>query len=120
MKPITVEKYGAIFRLSEEQLFEAAGHTDPRFQRRAKIIKTPPAPEAWELYRAAVAGLAALEAYEGTYYGMDAGTPEVFEPEPTSTVEYLETVDDWLARCRTLAQEDVNNRKTARRLDPNP
>lgn len=100
-----LQKFGATMKISEEVLFGIRSYQDPRYERRATIYKVPPTPEAWELYRAAVVGLAALEAYDGTMFGgPDYGT-EVPEPEPTTTVYFLETVDEWLDRCRALERE---------------
>ena len=90
--------------VSAEALYSSLSAMDSRFERKATRTATPPTPEAWERYHAAKAGLAALEAYEGTEWGgPDYGT-EVNEPQPTVTYDYLETVEEWLARCRSLAQ----------------
>ncbi|WP_159702423.1 hypothetical protein [Arthrobacter sp. 18067] len=120
MKPNEVRKFGGTIKLSDEQYFEDMGWRDPRYLRMGKVTKTPATPEAWEQYRAAVAGLAALEAYDGTRWDYGSGAPDIPEPEPTSTIEYLETVDEWLDRCRAMAHEDAASRKTSRRLDPKP
>lgn len=103
MKMLPDGKFSMSIKLSEEQVFSMRAWKDPRFDRKANKITTPPTPETWERYRAAKAGLEALEAYEGTDWGgPDYGT-EVHEPAPTITFEYLETVEEWLARCRALA-----------------
>lgn len=99
---IPAGKIHASIVVSDEQLFSSMAWRDPRFDRKAIKTTTPPSPEAWERYRAAKAGLEALEAYEGTEWGgPDYGT-EVHEPDSTVTYEYLETVEEWLARCKGL------------------
>ena len=92
-------------RLSAEQVFSHRAMSDPRYERKATRTSAPPTPEAWARYRAAKAGLAALEAYEGTEWGgPDYGT-EVPEPVPTLTFEYHETIEEWLDRCRDMSAE---------------
>ena len=98
-------KFGATIKISDEQLFDARGIADPRYARRHVKSYTPATPEAWDRYRAAAAGLAAFEAYEGSRYGGPDYGNEVPEPEPTTTIDYLETVDEWLDRCRALDRE---------------
>ena len=104
-KPIIVQKLGATMTISDEQLFTGRSLWDPRYRRRADITQAPPTPEAWDRYRAAVAGLAAFEAYEGSRHGGPDYGNEVPEPEPAITIEFLETVDEWLDRCRALDRE---------------
>ncbi|MDF9748651.1 hypothetical protein [Arthrobacter sp. ES3-54] len=98
-----MKKVYATMVFSSEMIYTEKAWTDGRYARKAIRTEAPPTSEAWERYRAAKAGLAALEAYEGTEWGgPDYGT-EVPEPEPTVTFEYLETHDEWLARCDTLS-----------------
>jgi hypothetical protein len=100
-----LQKFGAITMVSDEQLFTLLSYRDKRYLRKANKIITLPTQEMWEWYRAAVAGLQALEAYEFTEWGgPDYGT-EVLEPQPKTTYEYLETHDEWMARCRELRKE---------------
>jgi len=101
----TLQKYGAIMHISDEQLFVQMGYADKRYERKANKIITLPTSEDWGLYHQAVRGMLAMKAYEGTEWGgPDYGT-EVHKPEPQTTYEYLETNDEWLARCRALRQE---------------
>jgi hypothetical protein len=103
--PINVVKFGATVQVSEEMAFEARALFNARYQRRHTKAYQPAPPEAWERYRAAVAGLAAFEAYEGSQYGGPDYGNEVPPPEPTITIDYLETRDEWLTRCRALDTE---------------
>jgi len=101
----TLQKFGAIHIISDEALFDLMAYDDKRFERKANKVITLPTSEDWGLYHQAVRGKMAMEAYEGTEWGgPDTGT-EVHKPEPKTTYEYLETHDEWLARCRVLRQE---------------
>ena len=100
-----LQKFGAIHLISDEQLFMLMALTDSRYERKANKVINLPTQETWEKYRAALAGLNALKAYEFTEWGgPDYGT-EVPRPTSTTTYEFLETNDEWLARCRALRQE---------------
>jgi hypothetical protein len=78
---------------------------NPEFERKREYKTVEPTPEVWGRYYAALAGLRALNAYEHTEWGgPDYGT-EVPEPTPTKEVIWLETHDEWLARCRKLQKE---------------
>lgn len=97
-----VNKVGYTIRISDEVYFEGRGHQDERFRRRSRRTEVRPSADVWARYYAAVAGLRALEAYEWTMFGgPDYGT-EVPEPSVTYEYEYLETIDEWLARCRCM------------------
>lgn len=105
VKPISVHKLGATIQISDELFYADKAAQDPRYTRRYTSTKQPPTAEAWERYRAAVAGLAAFEAYEGSMYGGPDYGNEVPEPEPVTTFEFLETAEEWLERCRALDRE---------------
>lgn len=101
----TLTKMSAVFQISDEQLFILMGYEDKRYDRKHIRHESEPTAEDWALYHQAVRGKLAMEAYEGTEWGgPDTGT-EVHKPEPRVTYEYLETHDEWLARCRALRQE---------------
>lgn len=95
------KNYAAV-SISAEVLFMEMSWRDPRYVRKANRTSTPPTAEAWERYRAAKAGMAALEAYEGTEWGGPDCRTEVHKPEPTVEFDYLETHDEWMARCRSI------------------
>lgn len=100
-----LQKFGAIHIISDEQLFTLMEMTDKRYERKATRHESEPTSEDWGLYHQAVRGKLAMEAYEGTEWGgPDTGT-EVHKPKPRVTYEYLETHDEWLARCRALREE---------------
>lgn len=102
-----ITKTYACVQLTDEQLFRYAAYRDERYERKAKQIAVEPTPEVWARYYAAVKGFQALEAYEFTEWGgPDYGT-EVPEPHTTYRYEYLETTEEWLARCRKLREEGV-------------
>ena len=103
----TLQKYGAVMQISDGQLFNVIGVSDERYRRKATKIINLPTQETWDRYKAAVAGLQALKAYEFTEWGGPDYDTEVPEPYPTHTYEYLETNDEWLARCRALRQESA-------------
>lgn len=105
MKALSVGKMTVTMHISDEQLFTIMAMSDKRYERKANKIITLPTPEEWNLYRKAVTGLRALEAYEGTDWGSPESEPSVDKPYPKHTYEYLETNDEWLARCRALRQE---------------
>ncbi|NWL34444.1 hypothetical protein [Paenarthrobacter nitroguajacolicus] len=93
--------------ISAEMLYMEKSLTDPRYDRKATRHETPPTAEDWALYSQALAGLRALEAYEGTEWGgPDYGT-EVNEPQPRVTYEYHETHEEWLARCHKLDRSEA-------------
>lgn len=97
-----LNKVPAYIKISPEVYFEGLGHQDERFRRRHRRTEVKPTPEVWARYYAALAGLRALEAYEWTMFGgPDYGT-EVPEPSSTYEYEYLETNEEWLARCRSM------------------
>jgi len=99
---VKINKNYVAIRFSAEMIYSEKSWTDGRYARKSIRTEKPPTPEAWARYHAAKAGLAALEAYEGTEWGgPDYGT-EVPEPEPTVTYEYLEAHDEWLARCAAM------------------
>jgi hypothetical protein len=90
------------FRLTHEQIYMHRALSDDRYGRKHNRHETPPTSEDWALYHQAVQGLKALEAYDGTEWGgPDYGT-EVHKPEPRVTYEWLETHDEWIARCREM------------------
>ena len=100
-----INKNHMTIKVTAEQLYDMKSWSDGRYARKGIRGHEDPTPEAWERYRAAKAGLEALEAYEFTEWGgPDYGT-EVPEPEPIATCEYLETHEEWLARCAKLASE---------------
>jgi hypothetical protein len=102
----TLKKYGAVIHISDEQLYSLLGINDVRYLRQANKVITLPTSEDWALYHQAVQGLRAMEAYEGTEWGgPDTGT-EVHKPEPRVTYEWLETHDEWIARCHALRQAE--------------
>lgn len=105
MLPDSLNKYSAIMLISEEAIFTEMGYGDERYLRKGNRVINLPTQETWDRYRAAVRGFQALEAYEFTEWGgPDYGT-EVPEPQPIRAIEWLETNDEWLARCRALRQE---------------
>jgi hypothetical protein len=99
-------KLSATIQISDEALFAGLSYGfDSRYERKANKVITLPTSGDWGLYHQAVRGKLAMEAYEGTVWGgPDYGT-EVHKPEPKVTYEWLETHDEWLARCRALRQE---------------
>lgn len=104
--PEGLTKYSAVMHISDEQLYILIGYGDKRYLRGAIVTETPPTSEDWALYHQAVQGLRALEAYDGTEWGgPDTGT-EVHKPEPRVTYEWLETREEWIARCHALRQAE--------------
>ena len=101
----TIFKMGAVMQVSDEQLFELMGYSDSQYKRKANKIIHLPTQETWAQYYAAVGALRVLKEYEFTEWGGPDYDTEVPEPYPTNTYEYLETHDEWLARCRALRQE---------------
>ena len=101
----TLTKHSAVIHISDELLFQDRAYVDARYDRKHIRHWSEPTAEDWALYHQAVRGKLAMEAYEGTEWGgPDTGT-DVHKPEPRVTYEYLETNDEWLARCRALRQE---------------
>jgi len=102
---LKLHKNSVAIRISAEAVYSERMWFDGRYARKAIRTETPPTPEAWARYYRAKDGLRSLEAYEFTEWGgPDYGT-EVPEPEPTVTFDYLETHDEWLARCAKLETE---------------
>jgi len=100
-----IHKNYVAIRMSPEAVYFERMMFDGRYARKATRTETPPTPEVWARYYAAKAALLALEAYEFTEWGgPDYGT-EVPEPEPAVKFDYLETSDEWLARCEQLERE---------------
>lgn len=104
---VPLNKFGMAMNLSAEVFYSLLSGKDPRYERKCKRIEAAPTPEAWARYYQALAGLRALEAYEGTDWGGPEYGTEVYKPSPTVTYEYLETTEEWLARCRALREENV-------------
>lgn len=100
-----IQKFGAIFHFSEEWEFQARAFLDPRYARKAEYKTVEPTPEVWARYYAAKNALRVLHDYEHTEWGgPDYGT-EVPEPTATQEVTFLETHEEWIARCRELQKE---------------
>lgn len=101
-----IDKNSYVISLSHEQVFMNRALSAPRYYRKGNRVETPPTSEDWSLYHQAVQGLKALKAYEGTEWGgPDYGT-EVHKPEPRITYEWLETHDEWIARCLAIEKEE--------------
>lgn len=106
MLPESLRKYGAIQFISDEQLYVLLGSNDSHYIRKHVETTVPPNSEDWWRYHQAVQGLRALQAYEGMDWGSPESEPEVEPPRPKVTFEWLETHDEWIARCHALRQAE--------------
>ena len=104
MIPDGIMKIGAIQMISDEALFRDMGYRNPEFQRKANVTEIPPSAAVWARYYTALVAVQALQAYEFTKWGGPDYDTEVREPEPTLEFEYLETHEEWLARCREIVK----------------
>jgi hypothetical protein len=93
---------GVTVPLSDEQLFTVMAIDNPEYERKAIKTVVAATPEDWALYHQAKRGLLAVRAYEGS---MGAEEVEIPCPKPRTEYHFLETVEEWLARCRTLREE---------------
>lgn len=110
-EPYAFERIIATFWGSEARAYSWLGNTDKRFARRFRTVTVEPSDADWAAYRAAAAGLEALKAYEFTAWDVTDygdGIPEVMEPRSRKRTEWLETEEEWLARCHAL-REDMEN-----------
>lgn len=106
MLPDVTKTYASI-QLTDEQLFSYGSFNDPRYERKAKRIETPPTLDDAKAYAKAKEAMKVLQDYAWMEWGgPDYGT-EVFPPSSTVTYEYLETAEEWLARCRKLREEGI-------------
>jgi len=88
--------------ITDEQFF---GFMGGEYERKGRRIVTPPTAEDMARYEKAKAAFKVLEEYEWMEWGgPDYGT-EVEAPRSRVTYEYLETVEEWLDRCRALYKE---------------
>jgi hypothetical protein len=105
---MNLTKFGARINISEHVLFDWMRYEDARYIRKHNKVEVPPTAEDWEQYRAAKAGFEAMRDYEWTEWGgPDYGT-EVLPPPNRYEFEYLETHDEWIARCRALQMEGIS------------
>lgn len=101
-----IHKNSVVIRLSHEQVFMHRALFDARYQQRVKrVIVTQPTEADWADYRKA------KEAHDyllASPYFEDGGPDErssVTEPEPKREYIYAETVDEWIARCHKIEEE---------------
>lgn len=116
----------------EERLFnQLATSSDKRFARKTIRRTVPPSKKDFKRYRSAMMALRLLKEYDWTDWGAKGCTgcgteipfPQVQRPRPRVILEYVESRDAWLERCRALykaAMDDLaatppKKRRTHRR-----
>lgn len=72
----------------------------------ASCTETPPTEEQWAEYREALDLFEKLNQSPYFHIGGYDAEVTVEEPQPTVTIEYAETEDEWAARVRTLNPDD--------------
>lgn len=97
-----LKKYSAITFISDELHFDLLAETDSRYERKATKTIVGSTSEDWALYHQAKKALLTLKRYENT---IGAEEVEVPIPKPKTHYHWLETVEEWLDRCRTLQAE---------------
>lgn len=107
MIPDSIRKISATVSFTDEMLFDLRASYNPEYMRRHTETIVPPTPEDWNLYRKAVRGMKDLQAYEGTDWGSPESEPEVEPPRATRKIEYLETHEEWMARCYELRKAEA-------------
>ena len=90
-------------QLTEEQVFYSFAMRDPEYGRRGSYVPREVPADEQARYEAALAGYKALEAYEGTEWGYENDL--TVTPPSTTTWEFTETDEEWLARCRKRYEE---------------
>lgn len=102
---VRAKQHRAVTRLPREQVYLGRALTDDRYDRRAERAVTPVPECEWAEYREACALLGRLREYDGFYEGGPDEGAYIEEPRPRVHYTYLETVDEWLARCAELEME---------------
>lgn len=101
---ISAHKVGHLFKLSDEMAFEMASDRDPRYKRRVKeVIRRAPTPEQLAEFERVKA---AWEIVSNSQYFEDGGPDygaTLNPPQDEYEYIYAETHDEWLARCRGIA-----------------
>lgn len=99
-----LKKYSAVHFISDEQLFTLLALDKPEYERKATKTVVASTTEDWAKYHLAKRALLTLREYENT-----TGTEEVEIPcpKPKTVYTFLETIEEWLARCRTLRTEQA-------------
>lgn len=97
-----LQKFGAITLISDAVMFDLVAATDSRYEQKARKTVVAPTAEDWAKYHLAKRALLTLNAYEGT---IGAEEVEIPCPKPTTHYEFLETIEEWLDRCRALRAE---------------
>lgn len=100
-----LRKMGYNVSMSWEMFYSEISERDPRYARKEKSrTLTPPTEEEWADYRKACEALDFLQTYPGFEDGYDSSF--VLEPQPRVEIEFAETVDEWLKRCRKMDGRD--------------
>jgi len=104
----TAAKISVDIYISDEQRYQAKALYDDRYDRRAERMEAAPSPGYWEQFRKAEECLAFLRGYPDMDWGdWDQEEPSLSPPRCNVFYTYLETVDEWLERCRALDKEDA-------------
>lgn len=101
-KVIQFHKTSTTAKISDEQLFTLMALSDSRYEQKARKTVVAPTAEDWAKYHLAKRALLTLKAYENT---TGAEEVEIPCPKPTTHYEFLETIEEWLDRCRALRAE---------------
>lgn len=99
---ISLQKHAHIVTIPDETFFDMLAEEDPRYERKAYKTVVASTTEDWAKYHLAKRALLTLKAYENT---TGAEEVEVPCPKPKTHYEFLETPEEWLARCRALRAE---------------
>lgn len=99
-----LKKYSAVQLISDGLLFDMMAEEDSRYERKATKTLVASTSEDWAKYHLAKRALLTLRAYENT---TGAEEVEIPCPKPKTHYTFLETIDEWLARCRTLRAEQA-------------
>jgi hypothetical protein len=97
-----IRKIGMTIPVSWAVIFEERALSDSRYEQKARKTIVAPTSEDWAKYHLAKRALLTLKAYENT---TGAEEVEIPCPKPKTEYEFLETVDEWLDRCRALQAE---------------
>lgn len=103
-KVIQFHKTSTTVKISDEQLFTLMALDNPEYERKARKTVVASTNHDWALYHQAKQGLLAVKRYEGT---IGAEEVEIPCPKPVTHYEFLETVEEWLDRCRALRAEGL-------------
>lgn len=98
----TIRKIGMTIPVSWAVICEEMALSDSRYEQKARKTVVAPTAEDWAKYHLAKRALLTLNAYEGT---IGAEEVEIPCPKPITHYEFLETIEEWLDRCRTLQAE---------------